>query len=102
MEIQTFQTTTGLKTILSLSSNFSVVEDFKIAIDTLDVLFSMRPHINIPLHDGMRSVVDMIRYHWNNPVDDLINALRTMIVSFDSSTLGMELIPMPSIPKIVQ
>lgn len=102
MEISTFQTTTGLKTILTLSSNFAIVEDFKVAIDTLEVLFSMRPQINIPLHDGMRSVVDMIRYHWNNPVDDLISDLRAMIVSFDSATLSKDLISMPSIPKIIQ
>lgn len=102
MNISTFQTTTGLKTILSLSSNFSVVEDFKMAIDTLEVLFSMRPNINIPLHEGMRSVVDMVRFHWNNPVDNLINDLRKMIISFGSAALGKDLISMPSIPKIIQ
>jgi hypothetical protein len=102
MDIQTFQTTTGLKSILTLSSNFSVVEDFKVAIDTLDVLFSMGASINIPLHDGMRSVVEIVRYHWNKPIDDLISQLRSMIQRSDSASIGPELIAMPSVPKIVQ
>lgn len=101
MTIQTFQTLSGLKTILTLSSSFSVVEDFKTAIDTLDVLFSMRPHIKIPLHDGMEDVVNLIRHHWNYSVEGLIKDLKSMIVSLDSTEVGVELIAMPSVPKIV-
>lgn len=101
MAIQTFQSLSGLKTILTLSSSFSVVEDFKIAIDTLDVLFSMRPYIKIPLHAGMEDVVNMIRHRWNHPVEDLIGDLKSMITRLDSTEVGVELIAMPSVPKIV-
>lgn len=101
MVIQTFQTLSGLKTILTLSSSFSVVEDFKIAIDTLDVLFSMRPHIKIPLHVGMEDVVNMIRYRWNHSVEDLIGDLKSMIIRLDSTEVGVELIAIPSVPKII-
>lgn len=101
MAIESFQTLSGVKTILTLSSSFHVVEDFKIAIDTLDVLFSMRPHIKIPLHVGMQDVVNIVRHRWNHPVENLIEDLQSMITLLDSTEVGVELIAIPSVPKIV-
>lgn len=102
MQIQTLQTTSGLKSILTLSSNFSVIEDFKAAIDTLDVLFSMRPNINIRFQEGMQKIVEMLRYHWNRPIDSLLCELREMILRVDSHSIQQELLALASIPKIVQ
>jgi hypothetical protein len=102
MQIQTFQTTSGLKSILTLSSNFPVIEDFKAAIDTLDVLFSMGPNINIRFQEGMQKTVEMLRYHWNKPIDSLLSELRRMILRVDSHSIQQELLALASIPKIVQ
>lgn len=101
MELQTFRTPTGPKSVLTLSSTHYVVSDFKIAIDVLEVLFSMNHKQNIPLHLGMDTVVKMIRDYWNKPVDDLIAALRSLIVSHESMSVGADLIAIPSVPKII-
>lgn len=101
MIAQTFRTTTGLKTILTLGSKFSVVDDFKTAIDVLDVLFAMGPNIRIPSRPGMSDVIDIIRVRWNDPVDHLIGDLRSMIIAVDSASLGTNALSLQSLPKIV-
>lgn len=50
---------------------------------------------------GDADVVNMIRHHWNHPVEDLIGDLESMITRLDSTEVGVELIAMPSVPNIV-
>jgi hypothetical protein len=101
MELQTFHTPTGPKSVLTLSSSHYVVADFAQAIGVLEILFFMSHQQTIPLFPGMDVVVNLIRDHWNKPVDDLIALLRSLIIKYDSNSVQDDLIALPDIPKII-
>lgn len=101
MSLQTFHTPTGLKSVLTLSSTHFVVSDFAQAISVFEILFAMSHQQKIPLFPGMDTVVNLIRDHWNKPVDDLITTLRSLIIKHDPISVPGETITIPSIPIVV-
>ena len=101
MEIQTINTPTGPKSVLTMSSAHHVAADFMQAIGVFEIMFFMTHQQNIPLFPGMDIVVDLIRDHWNKPVDALIALIRALIRKYDSSSVQDEPIALPDIPKII-
>lgn len=100
MEIQTIKALTGAKSVLTMSSSHHVVSDFIQAISVFEILFFMSHQQKIPLFPGMDVVVNLIRDHWNKPVDDLIALLRTLINKYESGSVQNQ-IALPDVPKII-
>ncbi len=101
MEIRNIRTETGIKTILTLGSNFDVVRDFRIAVGILETFFSLSPQHILQFVSGQKEIVDIIRYYWNKPVIDLIEILREKISRVDTASIGTNALTVTKVPKII-
>ncbi len=101
IELQNIRTDTGIKTILTLGANFDVVEDFKISIGILETFFSISPQHKLQFVDGQKDIVEIIRYHWDKPIVELIEILRNMLSRVDTASIGTNALCVSSVPTIV-
>jgi len=100
ISIHNIELENSIKTVVTLGSNFSVVDDFKIALGMMEVFLSLNHKQKIQLIDGQKEIVEIIKYYWNKPIDELITALRTMINRVETANIGINPLSMTSIPKI--
>jgi len=91
----------SVKTVAILGSEHSVIEDFRAAIGIMEIFLCYNRNHNIKAFPGQREVLDIIKSHWNQPVDQLIEVLRSFIVRVDVANLGINTITMPYVPKII-
>lgn len=101
IEIQNVRTDSGIKSIVSLGSNFSVIDDFQSAVGLMEIFLSMNPQHKVFTIPGQSDVIEIIRQYWNRPIDSLIEELRVMINKVDSASLGTNALTIPSVPKII-
>lgn len=90
----------SIKTVAILGSEHSVIEDFHDAIAIMETFLSHNRNHKIKPFPGQSEVLDIIRSHWNQPVDQLIEVLRSFIVRVDRASLGINPITIPSVPII--
>jgi len=100
LELANYQTETGIKTILTLGSNFDVVEDYRIAIGILETFFSLSPQHRLQFVTGQKQIVEVIRYYWDKPIDQLIEALRSKVSRVEAASIGTNALSVTSIPII--
>ncbi|WP_421341634.1 hypothetical protein [Aeromonas veronii] len=101
IEIHNFRTESGIKSIVSLGSNFAVIDDFQSAIGLMEIFLSLNHQHKVFTIPGQSDVVEIIRQHWNQPIENLIAVLRGMINRVDSASLGTNPLTIPSVPKII-
>ncbi|SDY09690.1 hypothetical protein [Nitrosomonas halophila] len=99
--IENYRTDTGVKTIVTLGSKFPVIEDFKIAVGLMGAFFNMSPSAVLQFVPGQAEIVELIRQSWREPVDSLIEQLRSLVVRVDSASIGTNALSMHSVPKII-
>jgi hypothetical protein len=101
MEIQNIRSETGIKSILTLGAKFDVVADFKIAIGILEIFFSISPKHQQQFVEGQKEIVEVIRYHWDKPIIDLIDILRGFVSKVDSASIGTNALSVSTVPAII-
>lgn len=99
--IQNIKTESGIKTVVSLGSEFDVIEDFKISIGIMEAFFSISPAHRLQFVPGQREVVDIVREHWGKSIEDLIMLLRGMVQRLDVASMGTNTLSLNTVPKIV-
>lgn len=101
IETQNIETEVGIKTIVSLGSEFNVVEDFKVSVGIMEAFFAISPMHRMQFVPGQRDVVDIIRAHWGRPIEDLIMVLRESVQKLDVASMGTNSLSLNTVPKIV-
>lgn len=101
IEVQNVRTNSGIKSIVSLGSDFSVIDDFQAAIGMMETFLTLNPHHKVSRIPGQIDVIDIIRCYWSRPITSLIEELRTMIHKVDSAELGTNPLTIHSVPKII-
>ncbi|HFQ8225524.1 TPA: hypothetical protein ACHTCC_001542 [Citrobacter freundii] len=101
ISVHNVQLEQSVKTVAILGSEHSVIDDFHIAIGTLELFLSYNRNHKIMVVPGQGDVLDIIRSYWFQPVDQLIEVLRTFIVRVDGASLGINPITIQSVPKII-
>ncbi|MFP1760904.1 hypothetical protein [Lonsdalea quercina] len=91
----------SVKTVAILGSEHSVIDDFHIAIAMMEIFLYYNRNHKIMAVAGQSEVLDIIKSHWFQPVDQLIEVLRTFIVRVDGASLGINPITIQSVPKII-
>ena len=91
----------GVKTVITLGSNFAVIDDFQAAIGMMEVFLSMNHQHKVFTIPGQSDVVEIIRQYWYLPIDELINQLRSLIRRVETATMGTNALTIPTVPKIV-
>lgn len=91
----------SVKTVAILGSEHSVIDDFHVAIGMLELFLSYNRNHKVMAVPGQSEVLDIIRGHWCQPVDQLIEVLRSFIVRADGASLGINPITIQSVPKII-
>lgn len=91
----------SIKTIAILGSEHSVIDDFHVAVGTMELFLSYNRDHKVMVIPGQREVLDIIREYWFQPVDQLISVLRLFIVRANGASLGINPITIQSIPKII-
>ncbi|WP_422475315.1 hypothetical protein [Endozoicomonas sp. ALB032] len=100
MELVNLRAESGIKTVLTLGSQFDVIEDFKIAIGILETFFSITPNHRLQFVAGQKEVVDIIRYFWDKPITDLIETLRAKVSRVETASIGTNALSVSSVPTI--
>jgi hypothetical protein len=98
--VQNIKTESGIKSIVTLGSNFSVIDDFQSAIGMMEIFLSMHHQHKVFTIPGQSDIVETIRQHWCQPIDLLIEQLRALIYRVDSAA-GTNALTIPSVPKII-
>lgn len=101
ISVENIRTESGVKTIVTLSSHFPVIDDFKIAIGIMETFFSISPAHKMQLVDGQREIVEIIKYHWDKPIDELIGNLRSMVTNVKTANIGTNALSISTVPKII-
>ncbi len=101
ISVQNIKTQNGVKSIITLGSNFSVIDDFQSAIGMMEVFLSMNHRHKVFTIPGQSDVVEIIRQHWHKPIESLIEELRLLISRVDLASMGTNALTIPSTPKIV-
>lgn len=91
----------GIKAVITLGSNFSVIDDFHATIGIMEIFLSMNHQHKVYTIPGQNDVVEMIRDYWSKPITDLIQELRAMIRNVDIASIGTNALTISTIPKIV-
>jgi hypothetical protein len=99
--IQNVRFESCVKTIIMLGSEFSVIKDFQAAVGTMETFLSLRPQHHVISFPGLDEVIDRIRVNWSNPIEVLIDELRSFIYRVDSAVLGTNPLSIPSVPKLI-
>lgn len=77
-ELFTRQLPLGSRTIMRFGSSHHVVSDFQKAITTLISQMTHSRHADLRAEAGLAEVMDLVRYRWNEPIDLLIEELRSL------------------------
>lgn len=101
LSIQNIRFESGIKTVITLGSEHAVIDDFQSAVGMMEVFLSLNHQQKIFMIPGQSDVIEMIRQHWTQPIDVLINELRNLIQSVESAALGTNPLTIPSLPKII-
>lgn len=101
LSVQNIQTGSGIKTIITLGSQHSIIDDFHATIGMMEIFLSMNHNHKVFMIPGQTDIVEIIRQHWEQPVEILIEELRCLIQSVDSASLGTNPLTIPSVPKII-
>jgi hypothetical protein len=100
MELINIRTETGVKTILTLGTNFDVVNDFRISIGILETFFAISPQHIQQFVPGQKQIVDIIRYYWDKPIVELIETLRAKVLRVEAASIGTNALSVTSVPII--
>jgi hypothetical protein len=99
--IQNFKSDSGIKSVVILGNNFSVIDDFQAAIGMMEIFLSMNYQHKVFTIPGQIEIIDIIRQYWHQPVDLLIEELRALIYRVDSASIGINALTIASVPKII-
>lgn len=91
----------GVKTVITLGSNYPVIDDFQVAIGIMEIFLSMNHQHKISKIPGQIAIVDIIRDYWYLPIDKLIIQLRSLIRRVETATMGTNDLTITTVPKIV-
>lgn len=89
------------KSVITIGSQFPVIDDFHSAIGVMEVFLSMNHQHKITRVVGQNEIIDIIRYHWNLPIQDLIGELRLLINKVDLASMGTNALSIHTVPKII-
>lgn len=101
ISIQNIRLENSVKTIATLGSEHSVIDDFHAAIGLMEIFLSMNHQHKICTVLGQSEIIEIIRSNWNSPVDGLIETLRGFINRAEGASIGINPLTIQSVPKII-
>lgn len=101
MSIHNVKLENSIKTVATLGSEHSVIDDFHVAIGLMEIFLSMNHQHKVSKIYGQSEIVDIIRNYWHQPVEQLIEELRSFINRADGASIGINPITIQSVPKII-